>query len=176
MGSMEPSSYSDIVRRLRDLGSFADEASAGRALSGSLLALGAALSKVEQEALAGALPAELAQTLRLARPWAGASRADFFRTAVAQHCVPTALAIEHTALVCRVLGEVLTPTARKRLARALPAVARLLVPAAPESLGTTQDPHGETKLSKSCGLTQERESRTLSQLHRTPHRSSSGRH
>lgn len=173
---MEPSSYSDIVRRLRDLGSFQDDASADAALSASLLALGAVLPNVEQEALASALPAELAQTLRRARPWLAASRPDFFRTAVAQHCVPLALAVEHTALVCRVLGEVLIPSARKRLARAVPALARLLAPACPQFRESSGDPHAETKLSKSCGLTQERESRTLSQLRRASHRPSSGRH
>jgi len=173
---MEPSSYSDIVRRLRDLGSFPDDASAGAALSASLLALGAVLPKVEQDALACALPAELAQTLRVPRPWAASARADFFRTAAAQHCVPAALAIEHTALVCRVLSEVLTPTARKRLARAVPALARVLTTTSPDSLGNSSDPHAETKLSKSCGLTQERQSRALSQLRSAPQRPSSGRH
>jgi len=171
---MEPSSYSDVIRRLRELGSFPDDETAIDALSASIRALGAVLSQAEQEALAGALPVELAQILQLPQPWSSSSRPDFFRTAAACHCVPTPLAIEHTAIVCRALGEILTPTARKRLAKAVPALARL-VRSTEEPQQRAGDPHGETKLSKSCGLTQEREARTLANIHARSARPSSGR-
>ena len=171
---MEPSSYSDIIRRLRELGSFPDDAAAVDALSASIRALGAVLTKSEQEALAGALPAELAQILRFSQPWSTTSRPDFFRTAAAYHRVPIPLAIEHTAIVCRALGEILTPTARKRLVRAVPVLARL-IKTAEDPQGRAEDPHGETALSKICGLTQEREARTLANIHARSARRGSSR-
>ena len=61
---MQPSSYSDIVRRLRELGALADDEQAAAALTPTLEALGNLLTKQEREALAHALPSDLAQILR----------------------------------------------------------------------------------------------------------------
>jgi hypothetical protein len=103
-------------------------------------------------------------------------------------------------MVCRALGEVLSPTAHARLHHAVPEIAALfevgsepgVSPHAPllgeapndlaegrpggsrplatanpadlahrHSIARSDDPHAETKLSSACGLTQEREERSL---------------
>ena len=126
---MQPSSYPDIVRRIRELAPFLDDTSAKAALSAFVGALGAMLTRAEQATLAEALPAEVAQILRREEPWAQKDTPNVFRMVAARRNVPVSQAIEQTIVVCRVLGEVLAPSARARLIRCLPALGRLVQPA-----------------------------------------------
>jgi uncharacterized protein (DUF2267 family) len=199
-GHMQPSSYSDILRRVRELAPFPDESSARTAISVVVEALGAMLTRDEQNALSLAVPDEIAQMLRRAEPWTQSTTRDFFKSVAARRGVPLSHAIEQAVVVCRAVGEVLTPSARARLARTVPALASIMQPpqeygepaphagfgerahdlaegrpgaehplassdlqrlAHEHSVARSSDPHAETKLSSACGLTQEREARTL---------------
>jgi len=199
-GHMQPSSYSDILRRVRELAPFPDDSSAEAALSVVIEALGAMLTRDEQNALSLAVPDELARMLRRAEPWTQSTTRDFFKTVAARRGVSLSHAIEQAVVVCRAVGEVLTPSARGRLARTVPALASIMQPpqeygkppphsglgerahdlaegrpgaehplassdlqrlAHEHSVARSNDPHAETKLSSACGLTQEREARTL---------------
>jgi len=73
---MQPSSFSDIIQRLRELGAFADDEHATAALALALGALGSLLTNQEREALADALPSDLAQILRYRTQEAQASSVD----------------------------------------------------------------------------------------------------
>ena len=152
---MQPSSYSEIIGRLRELGPFPDEVAAIAGVTPTLVVLGAVLTSEQREALASELPSELAQILRRSPPWAQAARPDFFRTLAHQE-LATGQAVENTALVCRVLGETLTDSARAGLGRALPALRRLLEPAV---YPATDSRRASTQTSV-CGPSQERDTRT----------------
>ncbi|HEY5372633.1 MAG TPA: DUF2267 domain-containing protein [Polyangiaceae bacterium] len=160
---MQPSSYSDIIRRLRELGPFADDAQASAALAASLALLGAVLTGDERDALTGALPSELAEDLRQSPAWAlPLVHTDQSFALGAEQAVALNQAIQHSIIVCRALGEILTPTARARLAQAVPALASTLEPPtyiarSPSANGSL----GEDRQPRSCGLQEEREARAL---------------
>jgi uncharacterized protein (DUF2267 family) len=198
---MEPSSDSDVLRRLRELGPFAEDAEALRALRATLETLASHLTPTEREFLADALPPHSAQIVREASSAAQGSLNDFFRRVAAHEGVRLGLAVEHAEIVCRALGQTLTHAVLARLGHALPDLAPLFEPTtepapqlaqsepAPDvpsdlaegrpggthplatadplvlahrhSVARSDDPHAETKLSSACGLTQEREARTL---------------
>jgi hypothetical protein len=61
---MQPSSYSDVIRRIRELEPFTDHGHAAAALSETLVALAGLLGLETRRALAVALPTSLAQELR----------------------------------------------------------------------------------------------------------------
>ena len=150
---MQPSSYADIIRRLRELGPFIADNAAIEALSVTLGALSAALPKGERETLGHALPSEIAQILRGSAACAQESPANAFQRL---------LSGEHTAIVCRTLSEVLTPTARTRLVHALPGLSELLeLPVYVPFLSQTDDPSAPARHTASCGLIEEREARAL---------------
>jgi uncharacterized protein (DUF2267 family) len=97
---MPASSYTDTIKRLRHLTNFPDDAAAIEALRIPLEVTARMLNRDQLEALADALPDEVAQILREAQPWTqGAAPDFFFGVAVA---------------------EMLAPAARARLARDLP--------------------------------------------------------
>jgi uncharacterized protein (DUF2267 family) len=138
---MQPSSYSDIIGRLRELGPFADDAHASAALAASLALLGAVLTDDERDALTAALPSELAEDLRQSPAWAlPLVHADQSFALAAEQALALNQAIEHSIIVCRALGEILTPTARARLAHAVPALGHILAP--PAYLGHSSPGHG----------------------------------
>jgi uncharacterized protein (DUF2267 family) len=198
---MQPSSDSDVLRRLRELGPFAEDADALRALRATLETLGGLLTSSEREFLADALPPHSAQIVRRAPVTAQGNLNEFMHRVAARERVRLGLAVEHAEIVCRALGETLSHAALTRLRRAVPDMAALFEPA-PEldaspvqhtpssdapadlaeghpggthplatadplllahrhSIARSDDPHAETKLSSACGLTQEREARTL---------------
>jgi uncharacterized protein (DUF2267 family) len=198
---MEPSSDSDVLRRLRELGPFGEDAEVMRALRATLEALGGLLTPDEREFLAGALPPHSAQILRGSTSTPQGNLHDFLHRVAVREGVRLGLAVEHAEIVCRALGETLSPTSLARLRHALPDLAPLFEPAAEmepplvqsepapdalndlaegrsggshplasadpltlahrHSVARSDDPHAETKLSSTCGLTQEREARTL---------------
>jgi uncharacterized protein (DUF2267 family) len=176
---MQPSSYSDTVRRLREIGSFADEVVAADVLHATLRALGGVLGSSERESLCRSLPPELASFVREPSPGGPARAREFFLDVSLHAGVRIGLAIQYAGMVCRVLGEIMTPSARARLAHALPEIGALLQPpqelpkvpssetgdqraeAAPE---TELNP--ETKRSTACGLEEERVARTLARARR----------
>jgi len=198
---MEPSSDSDVLRRLRELGPFSDDAEALRALRATLETLGGLLTRAEREFFADALPPHSAQIVRGAQATAQGNLHDFLRRVAAREGVRLSLAVEHAEIVCSALGETLTRSALARFRHALPELAPLFEPA-PEfeppslpsepglglptdlaegrpggthplatadprvlahrhSVARSDDPHAETKLSNACGLSQEREARSL---------------
>jgi uncharacterized protein (DUF2267 family) len=125
---MPSARYLVLIERLRSLGAFMDEAAAARVLFPALEALGTRLTAVELEALAEALPEELAQALRAAEHWTQGPVPDFFASVAAREGVSPQQAHVQAALVCRVLGEALSPDARARLVRDIPELGRLLEP------------------------------------------------
>ncbi|HEX3854351.1 MAG TPA: DUF2267 domain-containing protein [Polyangiaceae bacterium] len=125
---MQPSSFLDIVRRVRELAPFPDNSSAIAALSVSVEALGALLTEDERSALSNALPSQIAQLVREAEPAPDPAR-DWSELIAERLDMPRGRAVERASVVYRALGEVLTPGMRALLARSLPAVGRLLEPA-----------------------------------------------
>jgi hypothetical protein len=159
------------------------------------------LTQAERRSLADGLPPHAAQIVRGAPALAQTSQYDFMHHVAAREGVRLGLAVEHAEIVCRALGETLSPTTLARLRHALPDLALLFEPAeegeplpenaerAPDapndlaegrpggthplstadprilahrhSIARSDDPHAETKLSSACGLTQERDARTL---------------
>jgi len=160
---MQPSSYSDIIRRLRELGSFADDAQGSAALAASLALLGAVLTGDERDALTAALPSELAEDLRQSPAWAlPLVHTDQSFALAAEQAVALNQAIQYSIIVCRALGEILTPTARVRLAQAVPALGHILAP--PAYMAHSSSGHGsggEDGQPRGCGLQEEREARAL---------------
>lgn len=125
---MPSARYLTVIERLRSLGAFADEAAAAAVLFPALEALGTMLTRGELEALAEALPEEIAQGLRAGEHWSQGPAPDFFAGLAAREGLTPNQAFIHAALVCRVLGEALSPDARARLARDIPELGRLLEP------------------------------------------------
>lgn len=176
---MQPSSYSDTVRRLREIGSFADDAAAAEVLHATLRALGGVLGSGERESLCRALPPELASSVQEPSP-GGPGRAREFFLDVSLHAgVRIGLAIQYASMVCRVLGEIMTPSTRARLAHALPEIGELLQPPeepakVPNSERSARraeaalepELNPETKRSAACGLEEERVARTLARARR----------
>jgi uncharacterized protein (DUF2267 family) len=176
---MQPSSYSDTVRRLREIGSFADDAAAAEVLHATLRALGGVLGSGERESLCRALPPELASSVQEPSP-GGPGRAREFFLDVSLHAgVRIGLAIQYASMVCRVLGEIMTPSARARLAHALPEIGELLQPPeepakVPNSERSARraeaalepELNPETKRSAACGLEEERVARRLARARR----------
>jgi uncharacterized protein (DUF2267 family) len=197
---MNPSSDADLLTRLHELGPFSDDGEALRALHVTLEIIGQGLTDDERRAVAASLPTECARVLLGARAGSCRNTTELFHGVRTREKTTLSRAVEHTEIVCRALGEVLSPTARTRLRRAVPDIAALFerpdetggpLPLVP-SLGTpndlaegrpggshplssanpaelshrhsvarSDDPHAETKLSSACGLTQEREERSL---------------
>lgn len=191
----------DILRRLHELGPFTDDGAALCALNATLQGVGGGLTEDERRAVAASLPPDCARLLLGARINGCSKSSDLFLELSLREKVTLARAVEHAEIVCRALGEILSPTARDRLRHALPEIAELFephaqeaVPAHPQpsladapsdlaegrprgsrplssanpadlahrhSIARSDDPHAETKLSSACGLTQEREERTL---------------
>jgi uncharacterized protein (DUF2267 family) len=185
--AMQPSSYSDIIRRLRELGLFGDDRAAADALRATLEALGGVLRREEREALCRALPPELTTFVHEATVVEHGSAREVFLGVALHAGVRLGRAVEYAEAVCRVLGETMTPTARARILHALPEIGELLQP--PEEVlrqdgqlldadgpRAEQDSerfalHSETKHSTACGLAAEREARILSPVrHRGPTR------
>jgi len=127
---MPSARYLVLIERLRSLGAFEDEAAAAAVLFPALEALGTMLSGGELEALAEALPEEIAQGMRAAEHWTQGPAPDFFAGVAAREGLSPNQAFIHAALVCRVLGEALSPDARARLIRDIPELGRLLEPQA----------------------------------------------
>ena len=127
---MLPSSYADILGRLRELGSFPDDAAAASVLFPVIDALGRMLSSRQLDALADALPEEIALRLRTAQHWTQGPVPDFFGGVAAREGLSLSASIAHAEVVCRVLGEALAAPARARLARDIPELCRLIEPAA----------------------------------------------
>ena len=176
---MQPSSYSDVVRRLREIGSFADDVVAADVLHATLRALGGVLGSSERESLCRALPPELASFVQEPTPGGPGSARDFFLDVSLHAGVRIGLAIQYAAMVCRVLGEIMTPSARARLAHALPEIGSLLQPPEEPSKVPSSESrdrraeaaaetelNSETKRSAACGLEEEREARTLARARR----------
>jgi uncharacterized protein (DUF2267 family) len=192
---------SDILRRLHELGPFSDDGAAICALHATLEGVGGGLKEDERRAVAASLPADCARVLLAARATGCRGPRDLFLEISLREKVTLARAVEHAEIVCRALGEVLSPTSHDRLRHALPEIAKLFephvegsAPARPRrspadapndlaegrpgggrplssanpaelahrhSIARSDDPHAETKLSSACGLTQEREDRSL---------------
>lgn len=130
---MPSARYLVVIERLRSLGAFADEAAAAAVLFSALEALGVMLTGSELDALAEALPDEIGQGLRAAEHWTQGPVPDFFAGVAAREGSSLAEAFRHATLVCRVLGEALSPDARARLVRDIPELGRLLEPSLVET-------------------------------------------
>jgi uncharacterized protein (DUF2267 family) len=161
---MQYSSYPDIIRRLRELGPFGDDGVASDVLHATLRALGEALHGDERESLRLALPPELGCSLREPSQWARRRVRALFLDVALHAGIRLGLAVQYAGIVCRVLGEVLTPSARESLGHALPEIReflqspaeapRALAPVAsarPTEAGETEKPSSETKLSAAAG-------------------------
>jgi len=125
---MPSARYLVLIERLRSLGAFADEAAAGAVLFPTLEVLGSMLTGSELEALAEALPEEIAEGLRAAEHWTQGPVPDLFAGVAARAGLSPNQAFIRAALVCRVLGEALSADARARLVRDIPELGRLLEP------------------------------------------------
>jgi uncharacterized protein (DUF2267 family) len=163
---MQYSSYPDIIRRLRELGPFGDDGVASDVLHATLRALGGALSSDERESLRRGLPPELGSSLREPSQSARRRVRALFLDVALHAGIRLGLAVEYAGVVCRVLGEILTPSDRESLGHALPEIRDFLhrpspaeaprapAPAAsarPLQAGDTEDPSSETKLSAAAG-------------------------
>jgi uncharacterized protein (DUF2267 family) len=196
---MEPSTnFSTIITRVGQLGPFADEAAAERALVATAQALTRFLTADEREQFSHALPSELRHIVPVTEGWATAKAGEFYLWAAIAEGVTVKQAVEHVQIACRALGECLPHDVVARLEN-LPAIGFLfsaasrepsadLVPARPlehdlaeghdggrrpladanpallahrHSVARNADPHSDTRLSSSRGLSQERENETL---------------
>lgn len=125
-----------LLSKIRELGPFADEAGAERALHATLAALGEQLMDDELTWLASELPEDLGRLLRAWRdhgsePSLGRSEHDFFQRIAAREAVWIGLATEHAQVVLEALGLTLPYPVVRRLEQHLPDLARLLHPPAP---------------------------------------------
>lgn len=118
----------ELIQRLRELGPFRSNREALQACCSVLRALGELLDRAEREAVAAALPAAVAKSLREAPVAAQLPSSAVLERIAARLGIQTARAIERTEVVLSALGELLTPTARARLVHALPELAPLLSP------------------------------------------------
>lgn len=207
--------FDTFLKRVRELGPFADGGQVGEAVEVTLELLGEGLSGAERAGLSRELPAPLGTYLgRSKRERRLALPAFYEHVAERLFDVTRGIAIEQAQIVGRVLAEWLTPESLRRLHGALPEFAELLTPgeepepvavagtgkragrrtslaegrpgsshplasarppqAHTESIARSDDPHGDTKLSGSQGLTQEREGETLARGRPGPKRPISG--
>ena len=117
-----------IVERLLESGPFANEAETRRALRVCLEVLGSLLTSDERALVGGELSPELAQMLHGASPHRRAELHEFAGRIAQSEGVPWGVAVEHAEMVCRAVGNALSPSTRQRLVRGLPQLARLFEP------------------------------------------------
>ena len=91
---MQPSSYSDNIRRLRELDRFTGDSDAAAALSEAVGALAQLLDAESRRTLAASLPSEVAQGLRFDP-----------QTAREATSVPELSNLAHARVVCRAFGD-----------------------------------------------------------------------
>jgi len=120
-----------LILRLRELGPFADERAAMRALEATISALWRRLFPEERAKLAADLPSPVAERLQArgpTRPRKGRRRdsvAHFVADVARKENVPLGLATEHAEVVCRALSELLPAATRAWLSERLPELAEL---------------------------------------------------
>src|SRR5690554_1631284 len=175
-----------MVERVRELGPFADVDDARGALVTTLEVLGECLSRDDARALAGELPEPLAAHVSVGG--GVCAPRQIYQRVAHRRGLRQGVALEQAQIVGQVLAESLSRPTRERLRRHAPELDELLAspatdtaPPAPaaepgagepptgrpeivaheHSVARSDDPHGDTKLSSSRGLTQEREGRSL---------------
>ncbi len=123
-----------LIIRLRELGPFADDHAAMRALEATVAALWVRLYPEERAKLAASLPSPVAERLQAPGPSRRAKRnhrSRFAADVARKEDVPLSLATEHAEVVCRALAELLPNEARAFLAQRLPEIAELFELQAP---------------------------------------------
>lgn len=126
-----PSTYPEILERLRSTGLFPNDRDADGALRATLAALAGLLTSDERRVLARALPPELQPPDTAFERAPSASRATFFGLVAAHEGVRAGVATEQAEVVCRVLGAGFSGETHAHLAHALPELAPLFEPAEP---------------------------------------------
>lgn len=107
--------YEYMLERVEDRTGLRSSEEAGRAMDATLFVLGSHLSASERAWLAERLPAPLSTAL-LDASYQGPVELDIFYREVAERDgVPVPFAAEHAQVVCQVIGETLTPDARRHL-------------------------------------------------------------
>ena len=122
---MKAFSEQQIVDRLLESGPFADEREVRQALAAALEVLGSLLTSDERTIVADELSPALAVVLRDAVPHPRGDWHELTHRLAQLEGVRVGLAVEHAELVCQTLGDALSPSARGRLLRNLPELARL---------------------------------------------------
>jgi uncharacterized protein (DUF2267 family) len=114
-----------LLGRLQELGPFADESEARRALLAVVEVIGSLLTSDERGVVARELPTELANTVSNALTHPSGDWHEFNRRVARAEGVRLGQAIEHAEVVCRALSEALSHSTRSRLQKALPTLADL---------------------------------------------------
>jgi hypothetical protein len=131
MEDMDPSSYDELIRHLRRLGPFNDDAAAERTLAAVLGVLGRRLLPEERTILLRRLPRQC--TPMLAQSGVGAEPAllHLVHELAQRQNVSVGNAAEHLEIVVRAIDEMAGEEARVQLVRAVPELAGAFEPRAP---------------------------------------------
>ena len=125
-----------LVELITEAGGFVSTKDASLALMATLAALGERLQEEPRELIAASLPEELADLMRERAPDPSEELSELFDRVRLHEGVKIGFAVEHAQIVCRAVGELLSPESRMRLGRMVPApfMALFQPPPAAESL------------------------------------------
>ncbi len=189
----------ELYEQVALCGGLTSEIETARVTRAVLASLAETLSWSEAEAIADELPPTVAPALHVAKHGQRLDCRELAERVAEREGVDWGFAVEHLQSVCRVLGEILSPTVRERLERTLPpTIASLFDPrqksepptlsgrrgrdlatgrpgsshplsearvdsAQSDSVARDDNPHADTKISSSQGMTQEREHEDLAE-------------